>query len=172
AWILNRTMSRLPKYCGVVRTRDAEFRGFMELSLQARRNFLPLIELTRSRRSKNNSIGDIGISLARVLDTIGDRPFIMDLCSLDSQSNVQISELLTADGGFKNWVDYVTNELPSTAIPVAHLEDPFNAENFSRQLRRLGRKFRRIAVRVPTSYKAERALSRCLEDSSPANTSF
>lgn len=165
-------MTRLPKYCGVVRTRDAEFRGFSELSSRARSNFLALIELTRSRRSKNNSIGDIEISLRRVLDQVGDQHFIVDLCTLDSQSNVQISDLLDPSGGFRSWVSFATSKLPQSAIPVAHLEDPFDDENFRLQLQGLVPKFRRIAVRVPSSYLDAASLGSCLRGALPSGTSF
>ena len=140
-------------YCPVVTTRDAEFRGFAQIFGRTLDSLLPVIEITRSRRSKTNPGGDIQKSLERALEVIGSRLFVLDVCGLGSQMNSQISDLLSSDNGFENWTTFLIDNVPSSCIPVVHLEEPFDLINFNTQLTRLQTKFSRIALRIPTSYE-------------------
>lgn len=140
------------KYCPVVSTRDAEARGFSELSQFALDSILPVIELTRSRRSRNNPDGDIQRSTDRLLGTLSGRRFVADVSALPSQANAQTSELLDASDGFRNWTSFLSAQLPSEAVPVAHLDDPFNEANFLKQLQDIPARFADIALRIPTNY--------------------
>jgi len=140
-------------YVPAVRTRDAELKGIRELGRSARDHLLPLVELTRSRRSKSNPLGAIEISVEKVLEILGPRHFIADLTSMDGQTNPQIETLLDEDNGFKCWTDFVSKHLGSRAIPVAHLTEPFDRKNFRQQVDALLLTQEAFAIRLPTSYR-------------------
>jgi hypothetical protein len=139
-------------YCPIVRTRAAELKGLSELDPTVRAKLLPVIELTRSRRTTRNPGGDVRKSLEATLDIFGDQPFIVDLTSLQSQQNSEIESLLDASDGFSAWTNFVQGQLPRQCIPVAHLLEPFDGDEFRRQVMALREKFQNIAIRVPTSY--------------------
>jgi len=152
-------------YCPVVSTRDAEFRGFSELSKSTLSHLLPVVELTRSRRSKLNANGDIHRSLERLLEVVGNLPFIMDVSSSESQQNSQTAELLSPENGFEAWCKFVASNVPS-AIPVVHFLDPFDEGNFLVQLERLGKVSGLVALRIPTWFDDFPALMSALSTSS------
>src|SRR5690348_4605300 len=140
------------KYCPVISTRDAEARGFSELNKSTLDSLLPVMEITRSRRSRTNPDGDIHRSKDRLLSTLAGRPFVIDVSSLGSQSNTQTSELLDPANAFGNWTSFVGNHLPDEAVPVIHLEDPFNTVGFLAQIGNIPVRFGVVALRLPLDY--------------------
>src|SRR5690606_11774352 len=90
-------------YCPALRTRDSELKGYSQLDDSVKDALLPIFELTKSRRSKSNPDGSIAVTVSRLLDAVGDRPFIVDVTSLGSQSNTETAALLNPDGAFSVW---------------------------------------------------------------------
>lgn len=147
------------KYVPVVRTRAAELKGFAQLSRSTLDALLPLIELTKSRRSKTNPSGAMSKCIDAVLAILADRPFIADLASFESLQNQEIDKLLDPAASFRNWVRFATSVLPSTCIPVAHLTDPFDPLGFSLQVEQLVAKNGWIAIRMPVDYAQAEEIS-------------
>lgn len=140
-------------YTPVVSTRDAEFRGFSELNKRVLDSICPIIELTRSRRSKNNPIGDIHKCLDRGLEVCNQRRFVLDISGMESQSNSQLSDLLDPSDGFVNWTSFLSNNLQRNAVPILHLQDDFEIDNFTTQAQAVLQNFDVLALRFPTSYR-------------------
>ncbi|MGO4221854.1 hypothetical protein AB4Y64_08365 [Lysobacter sp. TAF61] len=141
-------------YLPIIRTRSAELRGLKELRGEALDVILPVVELTRSRRTAKNPLGALSITVGTVADILGLRPFVADLTSLEGQQNSEFTKLLDPSDGFASWVEFVKNVLPSTAIPVVHLTDPFDADEYCKQVRKLLVTHGTLALRIPTSYAA------------------
>jgi hypothetical protein len=139
-------------YSPVIRSRAAELRGLKELSDAARQGILPIVELTRSRRTSRNPSGSIDKSIEAVREILKDQPFVADLTSLPSLQNSEFDRLLDDAGAFEAWTNLAVGTLPKHCIPVAHLLEPFDLGEFRSQVSKLLPKFNRIAVRVPTSY--------------------
>lgn len=139
-------------YVPALRTRDSELKAFENLRLDVRAQLLPVFELTRSRRSKTNPDGSVTKTVERLVELMGENPFIVDVTSLDSQANAETADFLDATDSFRNWCNFVLANLPASCIPVVHLSDPFDAVEFSTQRARLESKFRGIALRIPTDY--------------------
>lgn len=151
-------------YVPIVRSRAAELKGFGEFVRKSVSGVLPTIELTRSRRSKKNPGGAVELSIESAREILGATPFIVDLTSLDSLSNAQLATLLDPDNGFKNWVRFVSEHAGPHAIPVVHLTEPFDADNFRHQLNGLILCSGTVALRIPTSFQeAEEALRTAAE---------
>jgi len=141
-----------PLYTPIIRTRPAELKGLRELDVAVRSQLLPVMELTRSRRTTKNPGGNVSNSVEATLEILGDQPFIVDLTSLQSQQNGEFESLLDASNGFDAWTRFAHHHLPKQCIPVVHLLEPFDADEFRRQVVVLRSKFDRVALRVPTSY--------------------
>jgi hypothetical protein len=139
-------------YMPIVRTRAAELRGLRELTAPVKDAIVPVVELTRSRRSSKNPGGDVQKSIDALLEILGNRPFVADLTSLASQQNGEFGQLLNDAGAFQAWTDFVSQRLPPTCVPIVHLLDPFDEAEFRTQVARLLGVFRQVAVRIPTSY--------------------
>jgi hypothetical protein len=140
-------------YLPILRSRAAELRGLRELSSSDLSKLLPVVELTRSRRTPKNTSGDVRKSVELVCEILGHRPFVADLTSLDSLQNSEFDRLLSDDDSFRVWTDFAEANLPDHCIPIVHLLEPFELPSFMGQVERLWRKFQRVAVRIPTSYR-------------------
>jgi hypothetical protein len=147
---MNRLHGR--RYIPVIRTREAELKGIGNVTSQRMDLLLPVVEFTRSRRSKSNPTGAISKSVDKIAEIMGDRPYIADLTSMSGQTSGEVSSLLDPSDGFKNWTDFVANSLPRNTIPSIHLTEPFEFSEFVLQLRRLWQTNGGIAIRVPVHY--------------------
>lgn len=148
----------MTEYLPILRSRAAELRGLRELGKQELGKLVPIIELTRSRRSSKNPNGDISKSVESVCEILGGQEFVADLTSLSSLQNPEIVKLLDDADGFANWTAFANAVLPENCIPTVHLLDPFEIESFKTQAGKLRSRFRKVAIRVPTSYTTFRDL--------------
>lgn len=139
-------------YTPIVRSRGAELKGLKELASDVLDCLLPVVEFTRSRRSQRNPGGALEVSVENVHEILGQRTYVADLTSLDSQTNGQVGDLLDPDHGFGNWVAFASRNFGPHVIPVAHLTDPFDVDNFKEQVDALLKVSGAIALRIPTSY--------------------
>lgn len=140
-------------YLPILRSRAAELRGLKELTNQIRGELFPIIELTRSRRSRNNPGADISKSIEAVVDILKEQSFVADLTSLESLQNAEFAQLFDDADGFKAWTDFASANLPEHCVPMVHLLEPFELRPFQLQVERLRVNFGRVALRVPTSYR-------------------
>jgi hypothetical protein len=140
-------------YLPILRSRAAELRGLRELSSSDLTKLLPVVELTRSRRTPKNTGGDVRKSVELVCEILDDRPFVADLTSLESLQNSEFDRLLSDEDGFRVWTDFARANFPEHCVPIVHLLEPFELQSFMVQAGRLWEKFHRVAVRIPTSYR-------------------
>ncbi len=135
-------------YVPFIKTTDAELRGYEHLREDIKDQVLPLFELTRSRKSKNNPDGDITRRLESISDLVGDRQFILDLTTHESLSNNQIEDLLSDDNAFENWCEFVKRIGNRKLIPVVHAVVDGVGADITTQAERLLRYCDYIAFRV------------------------
>lgn len=140
-------------YLPILRSRAAELRGLRELSSAAIRKIFPVLELTRSRRTPKNAGGDVSKSVELACEILDGIPFVADLTSLDSLQNSEFDRLLDDTDGFRAWTNFAHAQLPEHCAPIVHLLEPFELQPFLTQVGRLRERFRRVAVRIPTSYR-------------------
>jgi hypothetical protein len=148
----------------ILRTRDAELKGFEELTSEVRDKVLPLIELTKSRRSKNNPDGAIDRCFERLGAALGDRPFIVDVTTMDSLSSAETWALLEPARHFSAWRRFIANSFGSNCIPLIHLTSPLTPDSIRAQLASLLRISGKVAVRVPPDYEDAEELRAILEE--------
>ncbi len=140
-------------YVPILRTRDAEIKGFSELSSTVKDFVLPVIEFTKSRRTKKNVDGAVSVCVTKIEEGLQGRPYIADVTSMDSLTNPEIENLLDPSNGFRSWRSFVLANLDSSSIPVIHLTEPLDAKSISVQCNAFLNRHRFVAVRVPHDYE-------------------
>jgi len=141
------------RYVPIVRSRDAELKGFIELSDKVKDSILPVIEFTKSRRTKTNPNGAVAVCVAKVKEGLGDRFFIADVTSMEALSSAETDGFLDPSNSFQNWRAFVATQLPLTCVPVVHLTDPFDPNSVALQAAALIHHSGYIAFRIPPGYE-------------------
>ncbi len=137
-------------YVQIVKTTDAELRGYKNLSGEVKRDILPLFELTRSRSTKIVPDGDIHRRIKNIHEAV-EGNFILDLTSHDDLVNHQIEDLLDEENGFSEWTSFVQELELKGLIPVIHVYEDGDPHNIQVQASTLGRNFEKVAFRVPAN---------------------
>lgn len=138
-------------YALLVKTGESELRGLSNLS--STKGLLPIIELTRGRKTKKDSIGDINKKIDKAADCFRDIKVIMDLTAEKSLSNEQIDKLYNADSGYSNWINFLLKlkkeKTFKEIIPtiILNVDDDDFEENLKLQLKELVSSFQTIAYR-------------------------
>lgn len=149
-------------YVPIMKTGDAEIRGLENLADTVKDRITPLIELTRSRKSKNLPSGKIERRLVRFKEAYDDREFILDLTSDVNLSNSQIEELQATHDGYINWVDFLVSLQQdfSKIIPVIQISDK-NVKSekefydrIKKQVKHLDEYFNYVSYRFPLEYES------------------
>ena len=93
------------KYALLIKTGDSELRALSNFPDTS--SILPIIELTRGRKSKTDKEGSIEKRLKRIKDIFNGQEIILDLTSDDSLSNATIDGFFVPDNGYQNWVEFL-----------------------------------------------------------------
>lgn len=135
-------------YFPLLRTRDAELKAYSNLSSHVKDGILPIFEITRSRRSKNNPDGNINKRVEQLLDIHGARPFIIDLTTHEMWNNLQIDNLLNNfQNGFSAWCDFLSSIKNDSIVPMIHYHNRASTEDIKQQISKLENNFNNIAYR-------------------------
>ena len=113
-------------YFPILKTTDAELKAFAALDAATKNGILPIFELTRSRRSKQNIDRCISKRLDSLKEIMGDSPFILDLTVEKQLKNEEIDKILqTHENGFSLWVKLVKDnrDMGLNIIPVIHYDE-------------------------------------------------
>lgn len=136
-------------YVPIIKSTDAELRGYENLSENVKTSVLPVFELTKSRRSKLNPHGDITRRVEQIRDVVGGRPFVLDLTAHEDLMNYQIEDLLDEDDGFDAWCSFVEKLSPETAIiPVVHAYEDGDLAEVAAAAKRLEKACGKVAFRA------------------------
>lgn len=93
------------KYALLLKTGDSELRAMSHFDNTS--SILPIIELTRGRKSKKDEVGKISKRIERIRDIFKDEEIILDLTSDESLSNTEIDAFFIPTNGYKGWCDYL-----------------------------------------------------------------
>ncbi|TGK79249.1 hypothetical protein EHQ23_19535 [Leptospira bourretii] len=124
------------KYFPIIKTTDAELKGYFFLDSFVKKGLIPVFELTRSRRSKNNSNGDVEIKMKKIFDLCEGRKFILDVTTENTLSNSQTTAFLDNANGFINWTDFIKKHQDGSIIPCVHYM-PGEEKDIETQLKNL-----------------------------------
>ena len=155
-------MIKLQRYTPILKTTSAELKGLRELTDDVKDSITPIFELTRSRKTKAYTEGNIDKQLRLVAAAFPNRPFILDLTGHPRHRNSQIRALQTSANGYGAWVSFLhkkQSEFPAGIIPALQLndEDVDTREEFYSRLRQqvtsLRGEFTAMAYRLPIGYE-------------------
>jgi len=123
------------KYFPIIRTRQAELKGYAHLDDAAKDNLCPLITLGKWRNSE-----DCERAIAKITECVGDRNYILDLTRDLQHQNQAVRDLMSPESNFKNWIEFVSQN--EKVIPTVQLTSGAKGREIVRQavaLEKLGR---------------------------------
>ena len=135
------------KYVPVLKTTDAELKGYSELSDSVKDSLLPLFELTKSRKTKLEPFGNIEKRMDKLKELVGDRRFILDLTSHEDMANYQIEYLQNEEDGFANWRNFLAEHSDFQIVPMIHVV-PDALEETTSLVSWLAKNYDQYALRV------------------------
>ena len=137
------------KYALLLKTGESEIRAISQIP--DKKNILPIIELTRGRRSIKDTDGDIKKKIEKIEQIFSKSNLIIDLTSQDYLSNDQIKSLYSPKNGYENWIQFTQNLKNRvanlyTTIIIDPDDDDFDY-NFKSQISKLVNNFNGFAYR-------------------------
>lgn len=136
------------RYFPILRTKDAELKGYEALSERTTDGLLPIFELTRGRRTKKDAVGDVSKKMERIVELANDKRFILDLTTDPRTSNQQIDRMLHASqNGFEEWRNFLAGLNPEQCIPMIHF-NPNALIEVRREINELLKKHPHLAFRI------------------------
>ena len=156
-------------YIPILKTRTSEIKAVEHLNDNIKDEICPLFELTRSRKSKLFPEGDIYRNLENIKEKFGNnRPFILDVTTIEHLSNNQIETFLDSSDNYGKWVSFVLelkkhfpNLIPTVVSNDSEiLPQKVNKDRYINQIKCLSDNFEFIAYRYP----ADLGSNDCIND--------
>ncbi|WP_417480444.1 beta family protein [Maricaulis maris] len=138
-------------YFPILKTKDAELRAISNLDILTAGKILPTYELTKSRITKKDSIGDIAKRVQEIANIQGKRPFILDVTTDPKQTNSQTEALLSPTAGYRNWQVFLGAHSALNVIPIIHIDfvlDPSLTET-TEFVKAASHSYSTLALRLP-----------------------
>ena len=146
-------------YFPIIKTTEAELKGYKHLTDDVRQSILPIFELTKSRRSKKNPEGKVEKKIAKLKDILKSQRFVLDLTMEESYSNKEIAEM-TQDNtsGYDKWCNFVFNLKKEglNLLPIIHY-NPLYKEDVKQQVDKLQTHFEFLAFRIEAFHNKTRS---------------
>ncbi|WP_339538732.1 beta family protein [Pseudomonas sp. RA_15y_Pfl2_54] len=144
-------------YFPVLKTKDAELKAITSIDKNTREKTLPIYEITKSRITKKNSLGDIAKRLDQIRTIQNGLPFILDVSTDPKQINEQIENILSPEEGYRFWREWLETHNDLLIVPVIHInfdddEDLSEAKKF---VISVARNHPKMALRLPTDLSEE-----------------
>lgn len=139
------------KYSLLLKTGDAEIRAakyFTTLN-----NLLPIIELTRGRKSKNDQEGNIKKRIDQIVPIFKKQEVILDITSDPALSNTTIDQFYSPENGYEAWTEFLETLKKEHSFSKIYPTIMFNweedpdANNLKLELKKLYKSFDGIAYR-------------------------
>ncbi|WP_374134658.1 hypothetical protein [Candidatus Endomicrobiellum pyrsonymphae] len=100
-------------YVPIIKTGDAEMKGFLNLFKKTKDSITPLFELTRYRKTrikKEKQVIELPLDkrIDKIEEAFGkDRAFFLDLTNDEKLSNDKIIDLQNSENGYSKWCQYL-----------------------------------------------------------------
>lgn len=124
------------KYCVIAKTAQAELRGMSKLSRDVLDKILPIIELTRGRKTTSKETKEVTYPYFKLIEKVKEIyrgcDIAFDVTSIESLSSPEIDELFSPKDGYTEWIKLLDNLRVEgyfkSIIPSVLLN--YNDENF------------------------------------------
>jgi hypothetical protein len=139
-------------YAIVLKTGDAELRAFENNRIDVN-EFFPIIELTRGRKSKKDTIGLIDKRIQKLKSIFKNSSICLDLTTSSALSNEEIDALYSYSNGYSNWVSFLNSLKDENVFKkiyptiLVNADDPNIEENLVLQVDRLTTTFDTVVYR-------------------------
>lgn len=143
-------MSKKIYYFPILKTSDAELKAYGFLDPLIQRHILPVFELTKSRKTKQNPESKLEKKLDKLYALVKKKPFILDLTTEVSYSNKEIDRMIhDGSNGYKRWTEFLNSlkEKFPFIIPTVHYH-PLKTQDIKKQTVSLGNLFKYLAFRA------------------------
>lgn len=145
------------KYCVIAKTAQAELRAMSNLSRRVLDKILPIIELTRGRKTTSKETKEVTYPYFKLIEKIKEiyhgSDIAFDVTSIESLSSPEIDKLFEYDGGYSEWIklldDLRVEGFFKSIIPSVLLNyDDVNFEdNVKSEIKQLNSRFESIMYR-------------------------
>jgi len=144
-------------YFPVLKTKDAELRAISAIDVSYRKNMLPVYEITKSRITKKDSLGDVVKRLDQIKNIQGKLPYILDVTTDPKQKNSQIESILSPVNGYESWKSWLELNCGEQIVPMIHVnfeldEDLIEARAF---VASVTGKYKKMALRLPADLEED-----------------
>ncbi len=144
-------------YFPVLKTKDAELKAIASIDKNTREKTLPIFEITKSRITKKNSLGDIAKRLDQIRMIQNGLPFILDVSTDPVQINEQIENILSPNDGYRFWREWLETHSDLSIIPVIHInfDDDEDLSEAGKFVSSITKNHPKMALRLPTDLSEE-----------------
>jgi hypothetical protein len=94
-------------YALVFKTGESEIRAIR--NFPNKKGLFPIIELTRGRKTKKDTVGDVQKKIDQLAECFGGMDVVLDLTTEPALSSTQIDMLYIPDNGYENWINFLTD---------------------------------------------------------------
>jgi hypothetical protein len=139
------------KYGLLFKTGESEIRALK--NFPNKKGVFPIIELTRGRKTKRDTIGDIQKRIDQLAECFGNMDVILDLTTEPALSSTQIDTLYMPDNGYENWMNFLENierrEIFKDIYPsiLLNVDDDDFEENLKKQVSSILRNYNGVSYR-------------------------
>ncbi|PSU69842.1 hypothetical protein C9J22_13265 [Photobacterium phosphoreum] len=139
------------KYYPVLKTSISELRALKKIKSDDFNHVIPIFELTKSRKSKNNQGCDVYKKVDELIDIMNSKPFILDLTGEESLTNEQIESFFDDSNSFYNWTEFVrriVEEKSANVIPTILAYEDSEKSTLQQQAERLNKYCNTLCIRL------------------------
>ncbi|MCU8090738.1 beta family protein [Shewanella sp. SM20] len=124
-------------YFPILKTTVSEIRALRQLDCSENSNVHPIFELTKSRKSKHDEIGNVYKRIEEITEIVKKNKFILDLTSEGSLSNTQIESFFDDHNNFENWRLFIRSlkDKELNVYPVVQAYDDTTLDELSAQMK-------------------------------------
>jgi len=145
------------KYCVIAKTAQAELRAMSNLSREVLDKILPIVELTRGRKTTSKETKEVTYPYYRLIEKVKEIyrgcDIAFDVTSIEALSSPEIDELYGSEGGYSDWIkllddlrveDYFKSIIPSVLL---NYDDEHFEDNVKSEVQQLNARFDSIMYR-------------------------
>ncbi|HDS1238610.1 beta family protein [Pluralibacter gergoviae] len=139
------------KYYPIIKTTIAEMRAMKNINTSTWEKMVPILELTKSRKGKNNPDSSVYKKIEEICQVVKSEKIILDITTIDTLSNSEIESFRDDQNGFENWcnfIGYTKTKLPNV-IPVLLAYPDSQLSELLLQIENLSKHTQHIAIRLP-----------------------
>lgn len=165
------------KYCVIAKTAQSELRAMSNLSREVLDKILPIVELTRGRKTTSKETKEVTYPYFKLIEKVKEIyrgcDIAFDVTSIEALSSPEIDELYGSEGGYSDWIkllddlrveDYFKSIIPSVLL---NYDDEHFEDNVKSEVQQLNARFDSIMFRYSIDNEDGEADLKLISDNFP-----